>query len=120
MLTLNVAKTKFLVFRDTKMLFNEDDFQLKIGNQILERVGHNCKKKTFFVGIKLDQLFTLEHQFAHVYKKLVSGKFVLNSCSNVLPFNIRKIVYNSLIQSHLEYGIVAGGGGGCYEVIMKK
>ena len=30
--------------------------------------------------------------------------FALNQIKNILPLNIRKIVYNSLVRSHIEYG----------------
>ena len=51
-LTLNVSKTKFMVFRDKKMHFDENTFKLKIGTEQLKRVGDNCKDKHFkFVGI---------------------------------------------------------------------
>ena len=34
---------------------------------------------------------------------------MLNRCKNVLPINVRRLIYNSLIQSHLEYGVLAWG-----------
>ena len=109
-LTLNVSKTKFMVFRDKKMHFDENAFKLKIGTEQLKRVGDNCKDKFFkFVGIKLDEHLTWDHQISHVYRKLISGNFVLNRCKNFLPINIRRLIYNSLIQSHLEYGVLAWG-----------
>ena len=43
------------------------------------------------------------------YRKLISANFVLNRCENVLPINVRRLIYNSLIQSHLEYGVLAWG-----------
>jgi len=80
-LTLNVSKTKFMVFRDKKMHFDENAFNLKIGTEHLKRVGDNCKDKYFkFVGIKLDEHLTWDHQISHVYQKLISGNFVLKRC----------------------------------------
>ena len=46
-LTLNVSKTKFMVFRDKKNAFDENAFKLKIGTEQLKRVGDNCKDKFF-------------------------------------------------------------------------
>ena len=67
----------------------------------MKRVGDNCKDKYFkFVGIKLDEHLTWDHQISHVYQKLISGNFVLNRCKNVLPINIRRLIYITLIQSH--------------------
>ena len=90
------------------MHLEENAFNLKIGTKHLKRVGDNCRDKYFkFVGIKLDKHLTWDHQISHVYQKLISGNFVLNRCKNVLPINVRRLIYNSLIQSHLEYGVLA-------------
>ena len=37
-LTLNVSKTKFMIFRNTNMHFDPKNCKLKIGNEILERM----------------------------------------------------------------------------------
>ena len=37
-LTLNVSKTKFMIFRNKSMHFDPKNCKLKIGNEILERI----------------------------------------------------------------------------------
>jgi len=39
-----------------------------------------------------------------------SANFALNRTKNILPVNVRKLIYNSLVKSHIEYGIIAYGG----------
>ena len=44
-LTLNVSKTKFMIFRNKNMYFDPENCKLKIGNAILETIGTACTKK---------------------------------------------------------------------------
>jgi hypothetical protein len=110
-LTLNVSKTKYLLFRNKGMPFSPEKYSLKIGNESIERIGQGCKEKFFkFVGMRLDEFLTWEFHIKHVGNKISSANFALNRVKHVLPFHIRKLVYNSLIRSHIEYGIIAYGG----------
>ena len=53
-LTLNVSKTKFTIFRNKKD-FGPENCKLKIGNEILERIGIDRTNKYFkFVELKID------------------------------------------------------------------
>ena len=118
-LTLNISKTKYLIFRNNKMEFDENICNVKIGDHKLERIGNSCKDKFYkFVGIKLDEFLGWDYHISHVSNKISSGNFVLNQCKNILPLSIRKLIYNSLIKSHLEYGILAWGA--CNNTKLKK
>lgn len=110
-LTLNVSKTKFILFRKKNMLVDFNNFCLKIGEETVERIGSDCPTKYFkFVGHFLDEHLTWEHHVHHVHSRLSSGNYAINSAKNFLPLHIRKNIYNSLFRSHLEYGILAWGG----------
>ena len=50
-LTLNVSKTKYFVFRNKSMPFDDQGCNTKIGNEIIERIGLTCKDK-YFKGIE--------------------------------------------------------------------
>jgi len=113
-LSLNVSKTKYMVFRTSKMKTIEQNFNIKIGDQDVERIGNNCKTKSFkFVGVHLDEYMTWEHHVNHVINKVSSANFALNQLKKVLPINIRKTIYNSLIKPHLEYSIITWGYSNC-------
>ena len=59
-LTLNVSKTKYILFRAKNMHVNFENCELKIGTEVIERIGNNCKTKYFkFVGIHLDEHISL-------------------------------------------------------------
>ena len=111
-LTLNVSKTKYLIFRSKNMPIFPDKFKLKIGDEYIERIGENCTEEFFkFVGMRLDEFLSWDHHTKHVSNKITSANFALNQVKNVLPFHVRKLVYNSLIRCHIEYGILAYAGG---------
>ena len=107
-LTLNVKKTKFMLFSDTNSCIGTN--QLKIGDQIIEQIGTNCKEKYFrFVGHVLDDRLNWEGHIEHIAKKLASANFGINSSKNFLPLHIRKTLYYSLFDSHLNFGNLLWG-----------
>jgi hypothetical protein len=107
-LTLNVSKTKYLIFRNKKMPIFPEKHKLKIGNEYIERIGDNCREKYFkFVGMRLDEYLSWDDHTKHVSNKITSANFALNQVKNILPIQVRKLVYNSLIRCHIEYGILA-------------
>jgi len=58
-LSINVSKTKYIVFRNRNMHFDPNSCNISIGNEILERIGNDCVNKYFkFVGLKLDEFLT--------------------------------------------------------------
>ena len=63
-----------------------------------------------FVGLKLDKFLNWDFQIKHISKKIDSFIFALSQIKNILPLNIRLLVYNSIVRPHIEYGIVTWGG----------
>ena len=113
-LSLNVSKTKYMIFRTNRMQNIDPDFSIKIGNQNVERIGNNCSTKSFkFVGVHLDEYLTWEHHINHVINKVSSANYALNQLKKILPINIRKTIYNSLVKPHLEYSIITWGHSKC-------
>ena len=110
-LTLNVSKTKFILFRSKSMHVDFNDLELFIGNEKIERIGDNCKDKYFkFVGHRLDEHLTWEHQINHVHSKLASANYAISQIKNFVSKKIRMTLYNSLFRPHMEFGILAWGG----------
>ena len=105
-LTLNVSKTKYIVFRNRNLHFDPNSCNISIGNEILERIGNACVKKCFkFVGLKLDEFLNWNFQIEHISNKIASSIFALSQIKNILPLNIC-LVYNSIVRPHIEYEIV--------------
>ena len=107
-LTLNVKKTKFMLFSEEQS--NIGNNNLKIGDTIIEQIGTNCREKYFkFVGHVLDDNLSWEGHIDHICRKLASANFAINSSKHFLPLQIRKTLYYSLFDSHLNFGNLLWG-----------
>ena len=72
--------------------------KLFISGQLIEHVS------TFnFLGLILDQHLTWNEHINKISNKISREIGVLNKLKNYLPLSIMKLIYNSLIQSHLNY-----------------
>jgi len=92
----------------------DQDFSIKIGDQEVERIGNDCNIKSFkFVGVHLDEYITWDKHVNHVINKVSSANFALNQLKKILPLNIRKTIYNSLVKPHIEYSIITWGNANC-------
>ena len=108
-LSLNVSKTKYLVFRSPKMPLNVN-LSIKIGNEEVERIGQDCQMKSFkFVGIMIDEFLSWDYHINHVANKISSSIFALKQVKNILPMKIKKLLYNAMVKPHLEYGLLVWG-----------
>ena len=106
-LTLNVSKTKYILFRKSGVSVNLDNVLLKIGDKIIERRGEDCEDKYFkFVGILLDENLSWVHHLNHIRGKLSSANYAIAKVKNLLPKKIKLNIYNSLFRSHLEYSLL--------------
>ena len=109
-LTLNVKKTKFMLFSEKNTQINLQYLHLKIGDKNVEQVGSKCNEKYFkFVGHVLDDKFTWVGHVEHICKKLASANYAINSTKNLLPTKVRKTLYYSLFDSHLNFGNLLWG-----------
>ena len=109
-LSLNISKTKYIIFRNKNMPLDDQVCKIYIDNKELLRIGNKCTDEYYkYVGIKLDEFLTFEHHINHVAGKVASATFALNQVKHSLPLNIRITVYNSLVKSHLEYGAIIWG-----------
>lgn len=110
-LTINIDKTKYMVFNHNNRTIALDHLDILIENQPLERIGSDMPNKYFkFLGIYLDDKITWDFQLKNIQGKISAGNFALARVKNLIPTNIKMLIYNSLIKSHLEYGIVLWGG----------
>ena len=99
------------------MLFSEKYFKLdilglnlQIGEQIIEQVGNHYDEQYFkFVGHVLGDKLSWQGHVLHICKKLASANFTINSTINFLPLKIRKTLYFSLFDSHLNFGNLLWG-----------
>ena len=59
-----------------------------------------------FLDIKINKQLNWNHHNTDVANKIVKTVGILNALKIYLPLNILRIIYNSLILPHLNYGIL--------------
>lgn len=112
-LTLNTQKTNYLLFTSYSSGLHE------LGNLIIdEKTEIPEAEKVKYLGIIIDRHLRWELQANNIIKKLrgLIGRF--RFLSDFLDISHLKIIYYSLVQSQLSYGIM--GWGGVYDCYLKK
>ena len=118
-LTLNVSKTKFMIFTKQRRIVDTNGLELKIGLEAIDRIGDNFPTTNFkFLGHVIDEHLTWRDHINHIHSKISSGNYALARSKYFLPQSVRLLLYNSLVKPHLEYGILAWGG--VRNSLMKK
>ena len=112
-LSLNIAKTNYILFRSSKFVNLGDNLKLYAGaNEIIRNV--RCK----FLGIVIDdKLCWLDH-INSINIKLSRSLYILNSVKNMLPNFILRQIYYTMVQPYLTYGIILWGS--TYQSYLKR
>ena len=97
-LSLNVQKSNVLTFR-TKNMDNKQILNLNINGEILE-------EKVFakYLGVIFDNKLLWYYHLDHVASKLTKSNGLLAKLRYFVPTAKYKMLYNALIQPHLDYG----------------
>ena len=103
-LSLNVKKTKFMVFHTSQKNIKAYIPKLKIGGGDIERVTNFN-----FLGLKLNEKMSWKPHVDMISNKVSKYIGVLNRLKRQLPGFILKTIYISIIQSNLNYSITAWG-----------
>ena len=101
-LSLNAQKTKLMIFHRKQKQVDEINVQLN-GTQI-ERV-----ESFNFLGIMLDENLTWKSHIEMVAKKFSKVTGILYRLKNIFPENVLFVLYNSLIVSYINYGLLLWG-----------
>ena len=96
-LSLNIRKTNYMIFTRSRNL-NLNNFKPKLNNVPIEKKSEAC-----FLGVLLDEKLTWKHHIAAIKTKMSRYISVLYKLKSILPLSARMHIYNSLIQSHLNY-----------------
>ena len=104
-LSLAPSKTRFMLFSKQKTVPN-----LYLMNEQIIRVHEQGQEKSFkLVGVCIDDSVSWHHHIDHIRKKVNTALGMLKRSKNFIPTAIKKMIYNSLIMSHLSYCIVIWG-----------
>ena len=113
-LTLNVAKTKYIIFSSTMRLHklkNKHHNALIINDQTVERVN-NIK----FLGVILTDNLKWDKHINMLANKLSKSIGILTKLKYFLPSNILLKIYNILVLPHLNYCIGVWGNTESYNL----
>ena len=105
-LTLNMAKTNYMLIANTNVLTAKDmkKFKLTIRKYTLHEVDH-----IKYLGVILDNKLNWSYHIAYLVTKLSQVAGMLYKVRDILPMKNRIMVYNSLAGSYLNYGIISWG-----------
>ena len=114
-LSLNISKTKFMIFHHRNKSLPKK-IEIKINNTVIERVQNFC-----FLGLTINENLSWKTHLNNISNKVSKYTGVLNNLKHFLPVYILRTLYCSLIQSHFSYCILAWGSNSkTMEKIQKK
>lgn len=106
-LTINFSKTKYIPFTCYKTNIPFDDISFTINNtEYVIESTENIK----YLGIEIDRYLKWDIHVSYVVKKLRSLLFKFKQLKQILDLKEIKLLYHSLVESHLQYGITGWGG----------
>lgn len=104
-LSLNVNKTNYIKFTNNLNEPNIDQLKIKINNEEITQV-----QNTKFLGVIIDDKLTWKEHISKLGNKISAINYNLRLAKNTLNKTNLKTLYQTLIQSQLEYGINLWGG----------
>ena len=103
-LSLNIKKTKYMIFHLPQKNISNIKLCLKIRNCEIENVTDFC-----FLGLTISSTMKWNSHINNIATKISKIIGVINKLKHSLPPSILKTLYNSLILPHLNFGILAWG-----------
>lgn len=107
-LSVNAKKTRFQIFNSPG---EYETMKLYLMGSEIERCWEGGNEHYFkLVGIRLDEGLTYRYQVEHVRQKIAQSLSLIIRSKAFLSYRAKILLYNSLIQSHLLYGVSIWGG----------
>ena len=104
-LSLNVAKTNYVLFGKRKKCLSDTNFAITINENLIERVT-----STKFLGVYIDQDLNWKHHTAEIAKKISKSLGILNRVKYILPRSSLITLYRTMIHPYLIYCNIIWGG----------
>ena len=118
-LSLNLSKTHYILFYNIYMEPPTHINTISIDGHRIEPVD-----ETVFLGLNIDKNLLWNAHTKAISAKMSSSLYILRQASNVLPKEVLKTLYYSLMYSKLQYGIIHWGNKGTFaynlEPIIRK
>ena len=103
-LSLNVKKTKFMVFHHRQRRLNNDPVHLTLNGQPIERV-----RSFNFLGLNLDEHMNWNTHIQVTANKIARTIGVINRLKHYLPLEVLRYLYNALILPYFQYSVLTWG-----------
>lgn len=127
-LIVNVKKTKLIHIRPphivrTPIKIRFHSFDCLHKNQTPLSLTDNCTEYIDavnvyrYLGVEVDYNFKWDHHIKYLCKRLRQAAYALYHLSNYTPFNVLMQAYYSLVESVLQYGIIAWGNAAQYRIM---
>ena len=97
-LSLNLSKTNYIIFRTRKRRVPANLPEILIDDAIINKVD-NVK----FLGVTINEYLDWSTHISVYSKSVARSVGILSKLKFILPSNILKLIYNSLILPHLSY-----------------
>lgn len=115
LLTLNLAKTKFITFSPTLSSQPCNLFSLKLhgcprNGDICSCPSLNRVEKINYLGVVLDNSLSWRSHIGTLIQRLRKLSYIFRKISHVANLDLLMMVYSALVQSLLNYCITAWGG----------
>ena len=102
-LTINESKSKMIQFSGTGL-------NLSLNGIPIIKCGSTENEKFFnFLGVLIDDRLTWKYHVDKVLSKINKGRYALYKFNNSLSRRCKLLLYHSLVNSHLRYGISLWG-----------
>ena len=103
-LSLNVSKTRCIVFKNPKYPTVCKPYEFEINNEKIK-----CVSEFNFLGIMLDEFLSWTPHTKKVTSKISRTLGVIKRVRKFLPFHALEKIYNALVVPHLNYGLKLWG-----------
>ena len=103
-LSVNVSKTKFMIFHHQQRRIDTLIPDLKLDSQPIEHVS-----EFNFLGLTLDELLSWNPHVQKVANKTSGTIGILRRLKNIIPISVLQTLYNTLILPHFHYCILSWG-----------
>ena len=104
-LSLNVSKTKYMLFHFSQRTLRDCDIpKIRINEIDIERVD-----EFDFLGLTINENMTWNSHIRKISNKISRVVGIMNRLKYVLPQSALKLMYDSLINSHLQFCTTAWG-----------
>ncbi len=101
-LSLNASKSKYMIFHAYQRPI--DHIVIKMNDIVIEKV-----QNFNFLGIMVNEHLDWKVHGDHISNKISKSVGIINRLKHFIPLNVKLMLYNSLILSYLNYGILCWG-----------